>query len=228
MLRIFKFFLPVLSILLMSPAYSISMYESHPFFKVLDVVSYDETNKRHIWHEKTGIVWVATDDERFIPGLWRFNPDDYSICYTIGGKQEGCFTASQKGDVVSLRNNVDGRTFDLKKSDREAPFISDLQQRLSVRITRASGSLDVPEEGRTGKEVVFWRTDGQMNALQPEGWIKTGGWWFNNKDEICDDVNGEAGCLPIIAILPDKLYLDYIISEENIMRLEVEWKYYDQ
>jgi hypothetical protein len=203
------------------------MYEDNPFFAVLDVVSWDASGQRHILHEKSGSIWVATEDGRFLPGNWRLNIDDGNICYIIGGINEGCFSVSKKGESLAFSNDVSGKKFVLDKSDRDAPFISAIQHILYVQVTRASGALEVPEEGRSGKEIIYWHPDGRIHVIQPEGWVKVGSWWFDDKDAICDNINVQIDCLPIVKIQQDMLYLDYFIDDGR-MRLEVELEYFDR
>lgn len=216
----------VLSILLWSLAHGVSMYEDNPFFAVLDVVTWDESGKRHVLHEKTGSIWVATEDGRFLPGNWRLDIDSGNICYIVGGINEGCFSVSKNGESLSFSNDVSGKKFVLEKSDRDVPFISPIQHILYVRVTRLSASLEVPD-GRGGKEKVYWRPDGQVNVIQPEGWIKVGSWWFDDKDAICDNINVQIDCLPIVKIEQDRIFLDYHIDGDT-MRLEFELEYFDR
>ena len=216
----------LLSVLLCSSAHAVSMYEDNPFFAVLDAVTWDESGKRHILHEKSGSIWVATEDGRFLPGNWRLDIDSGNICYIVSGVNEGCFSVSKKGESLSFSNEVSGKKFVLEKSDRDARFISPLQQLLYVRVTRLSALLEVPD-GRGGKEKVYWHPDGQVNVIQPEGWLKVGSWWFDDKDAICDNINVQIDCLPIVKIEKNMLYLDYFIDDGR-MSLEFELEYFDR
>ena len=70
--------------------------------------------------------------------------------------------------------------------------------------------------------------------VQPEGYLKVGNWWFDDKNSICDNINNIVECLPIVKVEKDILYLNYLsngfgIGEKGeLVELIIRWQYFDQ
>ena len=228
-----KLIFTLFSMLLMLPAsgsYGATLDEKHPFFSLIGEMTRDETKKAYLLHEPHGGLWQISDDGRTSAGTWRTD-NEFRICYTITGITYGCFSVSKNAGVFTFHDPAGENGFSLVKSDYDKPIMSAQQKKLYLKATRAAGILTVD---RGGDELLYWHADGSAHMVQPEGYLKVGNWWFDDKNSVCDNINNIVECLPIVKVEKDILYLNYLsngfgIGEKGeLVELIIRWQYFDQ
>lgn len=219
-------------LLMLSPpvSHGATFDEKQPFFSLIGEMTRDETKKVYLLHEPHGGLWQIGDDGRVSAGTWRTD-SEFRICYTITGIPYGCFSVNKNAGVFTFRDPAGDMGFSLVKSDYDGPIMSVQQKKLYLKATRAAGILTVD---RGGDELIYWRADGSAQMVQPEGYLKVGNWWFDDKNSICDNINNIVECLPIVKVEKDILYLNYLSNgfgigdEGELVELVIRWQYFDQ
>lgn len=208
--------------LLASHSFSATIDKTNPFFSLIGKISRDEIKKVYILHEPQGGLWQIGDDGKTQAGTWRTD-GEARVCYTVSGIPEGCFDVRENKGGLSFHNKVNGAKFRLIKSIYTKPILSPNQRKFYVQATRAGGAVEVE---RGGNEIVYWHSDGLIHVVQPEGWLKVGSWWFDSKENLCDNINGHDECFPIAKVEKNNIFLDYV-DDGELIRLKVRLQYFD-
>lgn len=163
-----------------------------------------------------GTFWVKSDDDgRIRAGTWQLGADD-KICLNVGGVNEGCFIISKHEDIVRFYLPEADFAFTLQPDEGlSGDFLTPEQKQIYRTLTRKRGLLNLTG---AGDEYIYWQGNGLIYVVQPDGDVKTGGWWFTSNGELCDNVNGVADCFSVKELRDDAIIL---ILDNESGRLEL-------
>jgi hypothetical protein len=200
----------------MSILQAASLDETHPFFGLFGVATWDSSESAVVLISADGTSWVHTGDGRIRSGTWRMDAKD-DICLIVGGVFEGCFTTTREGTTVRFANARIEFTLE-PRNDLSTDFLTDAQRGLFTVMTASKGAL---ETDRGGDEYIYLYEDGLITVIQPEGWVKLGSWWFTHNGRLCDDVNGVADCYNIRSVSDELVLLDVIQEGGDDIELKI-------
>ena len=193
-----------------------SLDETHPFFDLFGVATWDPSESAVVLISADGTLWVHTGDGRIRAGTWRMDANE-DICLIVGGVFEGCFTTTGEGTIVRFAN--DRIEFTLgPRADLSTDFLTDAQRELFTVMTARQGAL---ETDRGGDEYIYLYKDGLVTVVQPEGWVKLGSWWFTHNGRLCDDVNDVADCYNIRSVSDELVLLGWIHEGGDDIELNI-------
>lgn len=195
-----------------------SFTEDHPFFGMIGNVTYDTSEQAYSYVHADGTLWVASCDGRTRAGTWRIDGRG-NVCLIVGGVFEGCYAVRRDGNrfihTETTGLNEGGMQFTMELRQEAPAFkLSDKQSQLLSLMSKAVGVIAVE---RGGDEKVYWHRDGLIHVVQPEGWIKVGSWWFDDKGNHCDNVNERTDCLSIETIHEDRVDFGWTVDGEKVL-----------
>lgn len=107
----------------MSTVQAASLTETHPFFDLFGVATWDPSENAVVMISADGTLWVHTGDGRIRAGTWRMDTKK-DICVIVGGVFDGCFTTARDGPIVRFANAAIEFTLE-PRTDLSTDFLTD-------------------------------------------------------------------------------------------------------
>ncbi|MBA7693293.1 hypothetical protein ES703_101872 [subsurface metagenome] len=139
------------------------------------------------------------------------------MCVINAGVYENCYSITKKENNLTFVEVQDPSfKFHLEIRPGREEILTDNQKALYKQMIQSVGVIDT---GRGGNEYLYLQKNGSFSVVQPEGWLKRGGFWFDVDGHVCGDVNVQIGCMEIINVGRQKALLAIV---ENGKRREFE------
>lgn len=187
--------------------------QQHPLFLLFGIGSWGPSEQATTIVNPDGTYWVKTGDGRIRAGTWRVDGEGH-VCVIGGGVFEGCFSVHKEPEGIRFKSP--GGDFEFVQQPREdlpRNLLSNMQAKFFKGIIDRRAAI---KTDRGGDEYAYLYRDGLITVVQPEGWTKTGGWWFTSAGLYCDDVEGVAHCAVIESVEKDRIVLLYDMEGEAL------------
>jgi len=191
---------------------------NNALFSLLGVPLWDPSELSTAYINPNGTLWVKSDDDgRVRAGTWQLGGDG-KTCLNVGGVNEGCFITRKHEDIVRFYLAETDLIFTLQpRNDLSGDFLTREQKTVYKVLTEKRGALDLTG---AGDEYIYWQKNGLIYVVQPDGSIKTGGWWFKPNGGLCDNVNGSFDCFSVKELRDDAIILT-LDSESGDVELNI-------